>query len=118
MADNYRKELIQVAAVCLAAAQVAEMDSSSLGTDNEGIAGRFAFERLITEVREERRRQELKWGTRTGASETPVWWLIVAMEEVGEVAEEIAKTAPQPMLGIVSDIIAVGNNARQLLEMR
>lgn len=118
MTENYRKELVQVAAVCLAAAQVAETDTSSLGNDNEGVRGRFSLERLLDEVRDERRRQELKWGTRTGETAKPVGWLCVLMEEVGEVAEEVAKTTPQPMLGIVSDIVAVGNTARAILEAR
>lgn len=118
MNDAYRKELVQVAAVCLAAAQVDDVGTTSLGNDNEGVNGRFALERLLNEVREERRRQELKWGTRTGEMAKPVEWLCVLMEEVGEVAEEIAKTTPQPMLGIVSDIVAVGNVARAILEAR
>jgi len=114
MSENYRKELVQVAAACLAAAQVAEMDSTSLGTDNEGVQGRFALNRLIEEVREERRRQELKWGTRTGKTATPGFWLAVVGEEVGEVAEEVTGEVGG---GLVAAARSLGIKCRAYLEM-
>ncbi len=117
MTDNYRKELVQVAASCLAAAQVAEVDTTSLGTDNEGVSGRGSLERLLNEVRDERRRQELKWGTRSGETASPGFWLTVAAEEIGEVAEEIRKARPHSE-GFVDEVIALGKKAREILEIR
>lgn len=116
MTDNYRKELVQVAAACLAAAQVAECGTTSLGTDNEGVRGRFSLEKLLDEVRDERRRQELKWGTRTGATADPKFWLEVVGEEFGEVAEEIAKTGATS--NFIGSAILLGQQARALLEIR
>ena len=117
MTDDYRTELVQVAASCLAAAQVAEVDTTSLGTDNEGVRGRMSLERLLNEVRDERRRQELKWGTRSSETASPAHWLAVIGEEVGEVAEEIRKARPHGE-GFVDEVIALGKKAREILEIR
>lgn len=73
---NYQTELIQVAAVALAAwedfmAGKAQADSAAMGE-------------ALTKVMAERRRQDAKWGNQhhpTGA------WLAILLEEVGEVAQ-------------------------------
>jgi NTP pyrophosphatase (non-canonical NTP hydrolase) len=120
MTPNYRTELVQVAAACLAAAQVADVDTTSLGVDNEGVQGRFSLERLLDAVREERRRQEVKWGARNGETAKPAFWLEVILEEVGEVAEEIVKTAPtgENFGPLAQKAIDLGKLARARLEMR
>ncbi len=116
MTDDYRTELVQVAASCLAAAQVADVDTTSLGTDNEGVRGRMSLERLLNEVRDERRRQELKWGSRDSRVAPPDFWLEVIGEEIGEVAEEIAKAGNTG--DFIGTIMLLGKQARELLETR
>ncbi len=116
MTDNYRKELVQVAAVCLAAAQVAECDTTSLGTDNEGVRGRFSLEKLLDEVRAERRAQELKWGTRHNEDATMEFWLDVMMEEVGEVAQEVQTLKGSSTMA--DAMVKLGERARAKLEVR
>lgn len=86
--SNYQKELIQVAAVALAMAQVDRLGS----TDLSGVNGGCMMFDLAAEVTEERRRQEHKWGVRTAEGTTREWWLAVLMEEVGEVAKEILES--------------------------
>ena len=114
--SGYRGELIQVAASALVAAQVAEIGTTALDVTNEGVAGRFALERLLDEVRKERRFQEHKFGVR-GKEADPYFWLLVLLEEVGEVAEEVAKTR-ETVDNITKTAIALGTTARHLLEMR
>lgn len=116
MTDNYRKELVQVAAACLAAAQVADVDTTSLGTDNEGVKGRFSLEALLNETREERRRQELKWGTRHQEDATLEFWLDVIMEEVGEVAQEVQSVKGSSTMA--DAMVKLGERARAKLELR
>lgn len=116
MTANYRKELVQLAASALAAAQVADVDTTSLGNDNEGVRGRFSLEALLNETREERRRQELKWGTRHGEVATMEFWLDVMAEEFGEVAEEVM--AVKGSTTMADAIAKLGQRARAKLEMR
>lgn len=81
---TYRSELIQVAAVALAAVQNWDINTTKL--HGEGVAFDVGFQQLMDEVYEERVRQEAKWGTR---DEPPGQWLTVLVEEVGEVAKAI-----------------------------
>jgi hypothetical protein len=117
---TYRSELVQVAAVCLAAAQCEEVDSTSLSADAEGIRGRSSALTLQNEVYGERQRQELKWGTRTRENAHPVEWLTILLEEIGEVAEEIVKASPDQFIvpDIVQEAIELGAKARVILEAR
>lgn len=117
---TYRSELVQVAAVCLAAAQVAETDTSSLlKGDAEGLRGRWSLEHLLNEVRAERERQEVKWGVRHGEDATPLFWFDVLLEEVGEIAEEIVKTYPTAIdCSRIHDALKLGVAARAILELR
>lgn len=105
---NARAELIQIAAVALAAAQCDEVGTTALDPSNEGVMGRAALERLLNEVREERRRQELKWGPRTSNP-----WLDILLEEVGEWAAELPDGTPGKQ-----DAMVLGAHARARLEMR
>jgi hypothetical protein len=78
MSDNYVKELIQVAAVALAAAQHHELGSTDLG----------GVEQYLDLVKKERHRQEVKWGLRLRGDMFPRDWLAVLLSEMGEVADE------------------------------
>ncbi len=46
-------------------------------------------ESVIHEIREERDRQDVKWGVAAERNQTKMKWLTILMEEVGEVAESI-----------------------------
>ena len=79
---SYRSELIQVAAVALAAVQVEDGGS----TETNSIAGHSALRNLLEEVRFERGRQEVKWGPQTHDRS---WWLTILAEEFGEAARAV-----------------------------
>ena len=79
---SYRSELIQVAAVALAAIQAADLGS----TEIQSHLGCKSLNDLLDNVAEERLRQEEKWGTR---NLMPSWWLVILMEEVGEAARAV-----------------------------
>ena len=76
---SYRSELIQVAAVALAAVQAESRGSTETNSD----AGRDKLHALLDEVRSERERQEAKWGPQTHDRS---WWLTILAEEFGEAA--------------------------------
>jgi len=76
---TYKTELIQVAAVALAAIQDLEQGSTELNEETD--KGFLELEYLLDAVREERRAQETKWGYRT---RTPDRWMVILGEEVGE----------------------------------
>lgn len=119
--DNYRKELVQVAAVCLAAAQCRRLDTTALdGNTQEGARGWLEMNGLSMLVHKERHAQELKWGTRTGKEAPPEFWLAVLMEEVGEVAGEVLndRLMDADYYRLTLAIENVGNEARAILEER
>jgi hypothetical protein len=120
MKCNYRTELVQVAAVALAAAQLRDTDTTRLDIGSrEGSQGAIAFNILLTDVRIERERQEIKWGARTSRDAPPAFWLAVLLEEVGEVAEEILASVPSADGDpLVKDAIRLGQAARAFLEAR
>lgn len=91
MNENYRKKLIQVAAVCLAAAQCDAMDSTSLDATNEGVHGRLFLQDMQRAVYDERHMQELKFGTRTRREAPPEFWLLT-------LKAMLAKVSPQQQL--------------------
>ena len=76
---TYKTELIQVAAVALAAIQNFEQGSTELNEETD--KGFLELEYLLDAVREERRAQEIKWGYRT---RPPDRWMVILGEEVGE----------------------------------
>lgn len=78
---SYRDELVQVAAVAAAAIQCCDTGSSSL--DGAGLTSQL---NIMSDIMEERKRQESKWGEQTHNSER---WHTILSEEVGEVARAI-----------------------------
>ncbi len=76
--SNYRDELIQVAAVAVAAVQCLD-----LGVTDDKLTYNRA---ILDEVMLERMRQEAKWGSQ---AHNPDRWNTILTEEVGEVARAI-----------------------------
>jgi hypothetical protein len=76
---SYQSELIQCAAVCLAAIQNCDQGSTELG-DHEYL------NILLQIVKNERLSQELKWGAQ---KHSPEKWMVILMEEVGEAAKDV-----------------------------
>jgi hypothetical protein len=85
MSDNYRDELIQVAAVAVAAVTCLDQGTSDPFTDPEvGIAVWNRVHRgVMNDVHLERVRQEEMWGPQ---KHDPFVWLAILLEEAGEVA--------------------------------
>lgn len=73
---SYRSELIQVAAVAIAAIQ--NLDS--------GKTTEYIPDEILDEVINERMSQEGKWGSQ---NHDPLMWLAILGEEYGEVARAI-----------------------------
>ena len=82
---SYRNELIQVAAVALAAIQAADLGS----TEIQSRLGCKKLNDLLDDVAEERLQQEDKWGAQHHPRE---WWLTILMEEVGEAARAVLES--------------------------
>ena len=74
---SYRQELVQVAAVAVAAIQ--DYDDKNTKDDQK-------LRSVLTDIYDERLQQELKWGTQHHGK---YLWLTILMEEVGEVANSI-----------------------------
>ena len=81
--NNYQKELIQIAAVAIAALQT---DLFGDTNPNRVVSGFPVMEDIFTELRKERRRQEDKFGVQARSKEK---WMVILMEEVGEAAKDI-----------------------------
>lgn len=71
----YRDELVQVAAVAVAA--IVDFDKGSTGESNS---------QAILDVLAERQKQEAKWGSQ---HHHPEKWFTILGEEVGEVAKDV-----------------------------
>ena len=95
MTSNYHKELIQVAAVALAALQdelsgdtslrpLYRQDNGAINLVKPVMDDKLAM--LLERVAEERYIQEVKWGVQHHSKEH---WLAILTEEVGEVAKDI-----------------------------
>lgn len=80
---SYRSELVQVAAVALAAVQ--NLDRGSTETESPE-ALRYILFSLMDEVTKERNRQEGIWGAQ---NHKPEHWMVILMEEVGEASRSI-----------------------------
>ena len=110
---NFREELIQVAAV--AVAMVEDLDYGSADSSrivDDGIVGGSAMRDILLEVGLERKRQDQKWGPQ---HHDPFTWLMILMEEVGEVAEEVkAIRGDSPFL--VNTVIRAGERSKHWLE--
>lgn len=73
---SYRDEMIQVAAVAVAAIQ--NLDTGSTHGGN--------YLKIGMEILKERDRQESMWGSQ---NRTPQEWMVILMEEVGEAAKDV-----------------------------
>jgi hypothetical protein len=60
---KYPEDLIKLAAVAIAAAQLHAIGHTAVDATNNGVIGRFAMEEIMDAVREERRQQGVAWGT-------------------------------------------------------
>lgn len=80
--DNYRTELVQVAAVALAALTDLEMQRLNLSQE-------VAEECLICDILIERKRQDQKFQRKLPIGLDPLLWQAVLIEEIAEVGEEI-----------------------------
>lgn len=117
MQGNYRDELVQVAAVALAAAQVDFVGHTDVDTGRpRGVEGARAHAALAFQVARERQRQEAKFGTRTPEDVPPHLWLVILLEEVGEVADEILAIWPNNEWAQKAS--ALGAEARAMLDAR
>jgi len=126
MTDNYDKELIQIAAVCLAAAQVDLYDTSDLSEPENMLRA----QKLLNDVLAERQAQEVKWGERKREDSKPEHWLTILLEEVGEWAAEIKEryrgnnevltghSRRVKELGLISPALKLGVAARLILEWK
>ena len=76
---SYREELIQVAAVAIAAIESYDDPERLKHTANMQI-------KVIEDVLKERQKQEKLWGMQR---HTPIKWFLILGEEVGEVANAI-----------------------------
>ena len=120
--DNYQTEMIQSAAVIIAA----------LTSDIDGQTGvpdpldpRVATPRLMTTLKiqhaihRERERQEETWGSQ---SHSRAFWLAILVEEIGEVAEELITNEFEPSFAnlqlamMLQDLAQLGLLAKNILE--
>ena len=56
-----------------------------------GMGRQLMDERVLQAINDERDRQDVKWGEQ---NHTPLVWLAILMEEVGELAQEIIQDYP------------------------
>jgi hypothetical protein len=76
--STYRDEMVQVAAVAVAAIQ--NIDNGTTEVQGTNLLD------VLTEVANERKRQETKWGIQ---NRTPEKWIVILSEEVGEAAKDV-----------------------------
>ena len=112
-------EAVQVAAV--AAALVEDCTRPAVGaTGRSGVRGRRwwdPIELVLRMVRDERARQEEKWGK---PRHTPLEWLVILAEEAGELAAEVeARSGGEADAGsreVVRLLGEAGREARQWIQ--
>lgn len=107
---SYRSELIQVAAVALAALQVEDLGSTKLD-----YIGRKKLDDLLQEVFAERDRQEAKWGEQ---KHKPAMWAAILAEEFGEAVDEIKESSSIDIDRLLTSISVNGEIARAILDAR
>lgn len=78
----YRDELIQVAAVAIAAVQ--NFDSGTTAISGDGVVDDLSA--YLSEIYKERMRQESKWGPQ---NRIPEKWIVILAEEFGEAAKDV-----------------------------
>jgi len=84
-------EAVQVAAVATALVEDCTKPPIAAQSERSGVRGRRwwdPIELVLRMVRDERTRQEEKWGRRR---HTPTEWLMILAQEVGELAAAVAK---------------------------
>lgn len=112
---SLREELIQVAAVAVAHVEQLEGSPENRVRNPNGFRTDW-HQAALDHVGSERFRQWEKWGPR---KHTDLEWLMILMEEVGEVADEIA-AEQDPVLSPVMDVLGAiqyaGSQARRWLE--
>ncbi|MFB2832959.1 hypothetical protein [Floridanema evergladense] len=86
VSDDYEKELIQVAASAVAAVT----DSIMNNLPNCSLTEQEIQSRIFTKIQEERKRQDIKFSPMPRKL-SPLVWLAVLFEELGEVAKEIER---------------------------
>lgn len=94
---RYEEELIQVAASAIAALVDARMQRQDLENQKKGFVNNLspdiklliAESLVISDVRAERSRQDIKFNQVMPIRQDPLVWLLVLAEEMAEVAEEI-----------------------------
>lgn len=122
MNDNLREELVQVAAVAVAILEDLDYgvaDTSAKATDTPAYLFDLSqTDMILSDVSEERHRQDEKWGPQHN---DPFTWLLILMEEVGEFAEEVEADPKRPgffpeAVNVLSMIVGAGRWAKKLLE--
>jgi hypothetical protein len=86
---SIEREAVQVAAVAAALVEECTKPSIAAQSERSGLRGRRwwdPIELVLRMVRDERTRQEEKWGRQR---HTPAEWLMILAEEVGELAAEV-----------------------------
>ncbi len=79
--NDFRKELIQVAAVAIAIVTDIDQGNTEIRVTSEGFT---AHDLVLCDVQDERSRQERKWGSQ---HHTPFEWLAILGEEYGEACQ-------------------------------
>lgn len=89
MSNRYKDETIQVAAV--AAAMIEDISFGEANFEKElPSSPQKQGKPVLAAIAFERQKQDRKWGPQ---HHDPFTWLMILMEEVGEVAEEVEKDA-------------------------
>ena len=116
MSDRLTTELIQVAAVCVAMIEdlkYGQADSERI-VEPHNDSWTQSID-VLEDVGVERIRQDEKWGTR---HQTPMEWLMILAEEIGEAAEEVGllpeDTADE--FGLSAEIAAMLFNVGELAQ--
>lgn len=106
-------ELVQVAAVAVSALEVAFYGSAD--SQREWDDGESQIDFVLGLIRQERGRQDAKWGKQKHPSEL---WLVILMEEVHEYLEEMELPDDAAIMAIVEHVRAAGRLSRELLDSR
>lgn len=115
--DDLRAELIQVAAVAIAAITDMDQGHTKLTISTDGDL--TATEQAIVDIAQERHKQEVKGGTR---SLYPGKWLIILGEEVGEAADDAIELhgsdLPEGVLPLIQAMSDLGRECKAWLDER
>ncbi len=114
MSDRLTTELIQVAAVCVAMIEDLKYGEANFAKGT-AVPSYSQGASVLLAIGEERIRQDEKWGTR---HQTPMEWLMILAEEIGEAAEEVGllpeDTADE--FGLSTEIAAMLFNVGELAQ--